>query len=285
MRKLEGFTGVNVLSYAVMSNHFHLLVRVPAYPDSVSEEEIWKRMESLHDSAAIESMKSNLSSRSASEQEEFFRRIRTRLFSISEFIKGLKQRFSIWYNSLNDRHGTLWEERFKCVLIDDGGPSLLRVARYIELNPVRALLVNRASAYKWNSCHEALSERSRSRQNIENFIIPKYSKFRGEGQPSTFQDYLSYLDSSYQLSTDEKYANPKVSRSKLNEKAEKSESIQNSMPKRLKVLTTGLIVGRKIFIERVCLKNKHLNPENRDISSFPIPGHEWNGIHSFFRSG
>lgn len=284
MRKLEGFSGVNVLSYAVMSNHFHLLVRVPAYPDSVTEEEIWKRMESLHDSSVIESMKSKYSSCCAREKEEFFDRIRSRLFSISEFIKGLKQRFSIWYNSQNDRHGTLWEERFRCVLVDAGGPSLLRVARYIELNPVRALLVRRAVDYKWNSCHEALSEGSRSRLSIEEFIIPRYSNFRGGVEPASFQEYLSYLNSNYQTSEDNSPKAQRECQSKLAGNAGSTGSEKHSMPSRLKVLTTGLIVGSKMFIETFCLKSKHLNPRKRDIISFPIPGHEWNGIHSFFRS-
>ena len=38
-----------------------------------------------------------------------------RMGDVSEFMKTLKQRFSIWYNQNHDRFGTLWAERFKSV--------------------------------------------------------------------------------------------------------------------------------------------------------------------------
>ncbi len=46
-----------------------------------------------------------------------------RMHDLSEFMKTLKQRFSIWYNRNHDnRLGTLWMDRFKSVLVEEGQP-------------------------------------------------------------------------------------------------------------------------------------------------------------------
>ena len=60
---------------------------------------------------------------------------------VSAFMKELKQRFSIWFNRSHKRFGTLWAERFKSVLIENAASALRTVAAYIDLNPVRAGLV------------------------------------------------------------------------------------------------------------------------------------------------
>ncbi len=55
-----------------------------------------------------------------------------------------------YINHLYDRSGTLWEGRFKASLIDSE-TYLLTCMRYIELNPVRAHMVNAPGEYKWSS--------------------------------------------------------------------------------------------------------------------------------------
>tara|TARA_B100001123_G_scaffold354875_1_gene407626 strand:- start:165 stop:374 length:210 start_codon:yes stop_codon:yes gene_type:complete len=64
-----------------------------------------------------------------------------RMGDLSFFIKELKQWFSIWYNRTHKRYGTLWAERFKSVLVKGVPASLKTIAAYIDLNPVRAGLV------------------------------------------------------------------------------------------------------------------------------------------------
>ncbi len=55
-----------------------------------------------------------------------------------------------YINHMYDRSGTLWEGRFKASLIDSES-YLLTCMRYIELNPVRANMVNSPGQYKWSS--------------------------------------------------------------------------------------------------------------------------------------
>ena len=68
---------------------------------------------------------------------------------VSEYIKTVKQRFSVWYNRNNRRYGTLWADRFKSVLVEGKGNPLQTMAAYIDLNPVRAGLVEDPKDYRF----------------------------------------------------------------------------------------------------------------------------------------
>jgi hypothetical protein len=72
------------------------------------------------------------------------------MWDVSAFMKLVKQRFTQWYNGRNGRRGTLWEERFRSVLVEGRGPGLGAMAAYIDLNPVRAGLVKDPAAYRWS---------------------------------------------------------------------------------------------------------------------------------------
>jgi len=63
-----------------------------------------------------------------------------RVHDLGEFMEALMQQFTRWYNSKNDRTVTLWEERYKSVIVEDGIAAKM-MAAYIDLNPVRAALV------------------------------------------------------------------------------------------------------------------------------------------------
>ena len=47
MRRLEAFSGVRVLTYVLMANHFHLLCEVPE-PKALSQSEVLERIEALY---------------------------------------------------------------------------------------------------------------------------------------------------------------------------------------------------------------------------------------------
>jgi putative transposase len=55
------------------------------------------------------------------------------------------------FNARHGRTGTLWEGRYKACLVD-GADYLLRCARYIDLNPVRARMTDDPAAFPWSSC-------------------------------------------------------------------------------------------------------------------------------------
>jgi putative transposase len=68
----------------------------------------------------------------------------------SLLMKHLGQRYVQYVNRVYDRSGTLWEGRFRSSIVQ-AETYLLRCQRYIELNPVRAEMVDAPGAYPWSS--------------------------------------------------------------------------------------------------------------------------------------
>jgi len=70
--------------------------------------------------------------------------------SLSLTMQSLGRRYVQYINKEYRRTGTLWESRYKSSLIDEDN-YLLKCMRYIELNPVRANMVNHPREYRWSS--------------------------------------------------------------------------------------------------------------------------------------
>ncbi len=65
-------------------------------------------------------------------------------------MKRLGQRYVQYVNRIYKRSGTLWEGRFRSCIVDQD-TYFLQCQRYIELNPVRAGLVQHPAEYRWSS--------------------------------------------------------------------------------------------------------------------------------------
>ena len=70
--------------------------------------------------------------------------------SCTALMRDLGRRYVPYFNRRRQRTGTLWEGRFRSCLVESAH-YLLACYRYIELNPVRAGMVNRPDAYAWSS--------------------------------------------------------------------------------------------------------------------------------------
>lgn len=149
------FTGLRVLTSCVMSNHFHLLLEVPAPPHPLPDTtEVLRRFSAVAEPGEFERTRSRLEflQRQGSEQDvaAYLEGFHRRMWDLSAYMKLLKQRFTQWHNARTGRRGTLWEERYKSVLVESRGPALRAMAAYIDLNPLRANLVHDPAAYRWS---------------------------------------------------------------------------------------------------------------------------------------
>jgi len=70
--------------------------------------------------------------------------------NVSMIVKFLGAKYVGYFNKRYKRSGTLWEGRFRCSLIDKE-PYFLTCLRYIEMNPLRAGIVNNPGFYRWSS--------------------------------------------------------------------------------------------------------------------------------------
>lgn len=66
------------------------------------------------------------------------------------------------FNARHSRNRTLWEGRYKASLVAEDH-YLLQCLRYIELNPVRAAIIDDPSRYPWSSCQTHLGLRPANR--------------------------------------------------------------------------------------------------------------------------
>lgn len=167
MRKLEAFAGVQVLTYCLMDNHVHLLLRTERIEgEAIGDEELIERVEGMYSCELGRELRWQLETwrkQKNAGQVKFWReRYLSRLGNLSEFMRVLKNMFTKWYNAENERVGTLWEERYKVVLVEESARVLLRVGAYIDLNPVRAGMVGDPGEYRWSGYGEALGVASGS---------------------------------------------------------------------------------------------------------------------------
>ncbi|MBM3879201.1 MAG: hypothetical protein FJ387_05710, partial [Verrucomicrobia bacterium] len=93
-------------------------------------------------------------------------RMLARMGDVSEFMKEFKQRFSKWYNIRHQRFGTLWAERFRSVLVEDQTGVLETVSAYIDLNAVRAGLVEDPKDYRHCGYAAAVAGDARARSGL-----------------------------------------------------------------------------------------------------------------------
>jgi hypothetical protein len=159
--QVAGFCGVRIITYAILENHFHVLVEIPKRVP-VSDEELLRRLQILHrnptpqQAVTIEILR-RPSIANASEAEIRRKRLLALMGDVSVFMQLLKQRFSIWFNHRHARFGTLWAERFKSVLVDSDGQALRTVAAYIDLNCVRAALATDPKDYRFCGYAESVA--------------------------------------------------------------------------------------------------------------------------------
>jgi len=172
LREYSLFCGVEVLTWCILSNHFHLLIRVPQKPTVPPPvEELIERLGHLTSSALTAGTARQMLERfRAAGQEDAVEKLRQMLWAqmldLSQFMKLLKQRFSQWFNRVYKRQGTLWEGRFRSTLVEGNSPALATVAAYIDLNPVRAGLVDDPKDYRWCGYAEAVASDNSARKGL-----------------------------------------------------------------------------------------------------------------------
>jgi putative transposase len=250
MRRLEAFSGVRVLTYVLMSNHFHLLCEVPE-PKPLSEAEVLERIEAGYGLARRETVQEELARyRQRPDGDAQVQRLldgyRRRMYDISVFIKELKGRFAQGYNQRHDRYGVLWAERFKSVLLE-GGEALAAVAAYIELNPVRAGLCTDPKDYRYCGYGEALAKDSvLNRQGIRTIL----------GQPETIswkelsRQYRKYL---FVKGSSRSAKKPAAFDLATAPRVVEEQNGELPLPQRLlcriRYFTDGVILGSQDFVE------------------------------------
>ena len=177
LRAYEEFSRVRVLTYCVMSNHFHVLVEVPERPErEPGDGELLGWLGALYSRRQVAEVRQRLEHFRAQGNHGAAGALRgrylRRMWDLSMFMKGVKQRFARWYNGRHKRTGCLWDERFKSVLVEEGHAARV-VAGYIDLNPVRAGMVGKPEDYRWSGWGEAAAGNRQAREGLRQVMLER----------------------------------------------------------------------------------------------------------------
>jgi len=148
------FSGVNVGAFAIMDNHFHIVLQVTIPAGTVPEEEVLRRYRVLmgeKSSLRLEGHIRNLrKTGNALAAEMEIDKLRARMHDLSQFVKTFKEEFGRRFRKRHKYPGTIWEGRFRSTLIGET-EYLRRCSAYVDMNPIRAGIVNRTEDYVWNT--------------------------------------------------------------------------------------------------------------------------------------
>ena len=252
IRRVADFSGVEVLSYCLLSNHFHVLVRVDPSARDCANDELVRRFKALYGDGRAQCI--GMDARDVErlfadpDRAEAAERVRAKLLArmgdVSAFMQTLKHRYTKWFNRARGGGGSIWAERFRSVLVQDSAAVLRTVAAYIDLNAVRAGLVEDPKDYRWCGYAAALAGDVPQRA--------AYARCTGHGAETSeaMAAYRLYLMGKGEVAKRDG-SGARVPR----EVAEEARKRGGHLPAhdllrlKLRFMTEGIVVGERPFVE------------------------------------
>ncbi|MEW8026370.1 MAG: hypothetical protein AB2806_01330 [Candidatus Thiodiazotropha sp.] len=167
LRELVDIFAIDVCAYAILSNHFHVVLHVDVekakgWTDQQVIEQ-WMRLYKGHMLADRYLAGEVMSKAEWTALSELIEKWRLRLYDISWFMRCMNEYLAQRANAEDQCKGRFWEGRFKSqALLDEG--ALLTCMSYVDLNPIRAGLAKTPERSDFTSIQERI-EAYAKRQN------------------------------------------------------------------------------------------------------------------------
>ena len=265
IRRYAALYLVEILGFCLMGNHIHILVRVfPEY--EFTDEDILKRYVDFYADERIF-------------VDGLVPSLRLKLSNLSEFIREIKVAFARFYNRRHHRRGYFWGDRFKSVIVENG-ETLINCLAYIDLNPLRAGLVDRPEEYRWNSLGYHVQT-----NNQDNFLSTDFGlkEFNVQSKKERIRSYRRYVYEAGALNQPAK-GNVKVIDDKILEKERRREfelSRSDRFRYRTRYFTDSGIIGSKEFVAANYRRFRNLFYSKHEKKPKPIKGLD--GMYSLKR--
>jgi REP element-mobilizing transposase RayT len=276
MRQSETFSGVRIITYAILDNHFHILLEVPE-PKSISDQELIKRLHALYPADQVARIAGWIKAARDTGEHKNAETIRSRytcrMYDVSEFVKTLKQRYTQWHNRRHQRKGTLWEERFKSVLLEptrarkgQSENALLTIAAYIDLNAVRAGIVKDPKDYRFCGHGEANGGSKEARAGIAALFA-----YYGTEKPKWGNVNGQYRQQLY-CHGEERERKAGFSREKVQAVLAENGtlSLADALHCRVRYFSDGVALGSRAFVEDVFQRNRNQFGLKRKTGARPL---------------
>jgi putative transposase len=245
-----------VLGFCLMGNHFHLLVKmVPE--NEFSDDDLKMRYESYYGSGKAPT-------------DGQLPMLRQKWSNLSEYVKEIKQTFSRFYNKRHGRRGFFWSERFKSLIVEKG-ETLINCLAYIDLNPVRAGIVEKPEDYRWNSLGYHIQT-----GNKDGFLSADFgfNAFKVKSESERVRLYRKYVyETAAIVSEDKPYA--KSIDEKVVAKARKIDfevSRADRFLYRTRYFTDSGIIGSREYVSATYQQFKHLFQSKHEKKPKPVKG-------------
>jgi REP-associated tyrosine transposase len=254
LRKKNRLYFTEIMDFCCMGNHFHLLVRMLPEKD-YSDSDIVQRYMAYHD---VEEKAFPV------ERTPYFRE---KWASLSEFIRDIKLYFSRYYNKRHNRRGYFWGDRFKSVIVENG-ETLINCLAYIDLNPVRAGIVERPEDYRWSSIGYHVQS-----GNKDGFLSLYFGleEFRISDSAERFRQYRAYV---YKVGALDTGKGAQINENIL-EKEEETDFNLTQIRRfryRTRYFSDSGIIGTKEFVATLYQQFKNLFQSKREKIPKPIKG-------------
>ena len=254
MRRTETFSGVRILTHSVLDNHFHILIHVPACR-AVSDSEFCERITALYDKSEVKNIMQQLAELREDGRDEAAELVKApyvaRMYELSEFCKTLKQRFTQSFNKRRGRKGTLWEERFKSILLQGSEGALSTVAAYIDLNAVRAGIVADPRDYRFSGYGEAVGGSRSARRGLAAVMQGCGLQAGWKAVHAAYRKLLYSAGTEAGLTKSGAPKNPGFSREDLQKVLDQGGrlTLQQALHCRVRYFTDGLVLGSREYVD------------------------------------
>ncbi len=194
---LSSAFAIDLCGYAVMSNHYHLVLRLSPGPSkNWSQTEVIERWQKLFSGGPLvklyqsgaplsDSMRMMLDT-----QTEIWRE---RLTDISWYMRCLNEHLARMANKEDNCTGRFWEGRFKSqALLDE--PALITCLAYVDLNPIRAKMARIPELSDYTSVKERIRASLGKPHQAGHLLKMDGDNHLSEALPFYLNDYLELLD-------------------------------------------------------------------------------------------
>ena len=197
IKNLAKVFAIDVAAYAVMSNHYHIVLRVDQQTakswNSVEVIELWNKLFSLP--VIISRFLKGECTTSAELRvvDEIIEKWRLRLMDISWFMRILNEFIARESNREDKVTGRFWEGRFKSqALLDE--QAVIACMAYVDLNPIRADMAKTPEQSDYTSIQERLQRAMRKKQSCT--LLPFQNKTDNKDKAIPFEqnDYFTLVD-------------------------------------------------------------------------------------------
>jgi hypothetical protein len=276
--KMAEFSGVRLVTYCIMGNHFHVLVEVPKreiwlerFAGDGGEERLYAHLRTLYSREFVGLLKQEMEELRKLGMDTLalakLESIKKRFCDLSIFVKEVKERYSRWFNKRHERKGTLWMDRYKSVMVEGKGEPLHTMAAYIDLNPVRAGLVEDPKDYRWCGYAEAVSGSRRAQRGLSKVTAKPVDRWEQSGGAEAYRCLLFANGVEIRDAQNRKVMRRGVTADEARQVLKEKGKLSTAEMVRLRVryFSDGLVLGSKEFVESVFTENREkFGPKRKD---------------------